>query len=1051
MDDYIISLIINKNQKAVEDIVKKDKNKYQGEVLDYVIESKNESLLYLFIDYSNQREYILKLYKNAELYKKIIDILIDKLYNHDLDLKDIIKTAFNEKEIFEYIVRYENIPEKMKNHDIFKGKNIEKYIQKSHEIQEPNKNNILISSFHGSFNTGIYELPPNIFLIQPKCCGMYSWINRYSTNTIIRNIIDGIKNNKQIIDLYNLPFIIFKPGSKYCDITLALTQVDHIKPSLYSTKNYEIYLNKEKQEIFLNNFIKIINLILLDYPGKNLNSLPYEENKVAEKIPNLNTATIMINFTTDDINKNLVLTRYLKDYLYLLTDTNHKYLNEIYDNYYTETSLKKIIDEIYRKEKNKTIYLISNSCQSLNDSEEICNLTKCVSLYQKDKNILENLYETELNISNKLGYNPLKNFYLYKNNLKNLDFLQLYKNKTLKYSGSIFDWPDGHFLLSLLNDEYKFYVEQNSKSCLLDLCDTFDNFIAYLIVLIVFYNEEITIDNFKFLENTPFTEEIGKLYQNYINICTMTYFDKDKLNESRYEGKLTDITTSSSKIKKNMFSDAYSPILYAIKNDNYEMIKILNELGWDENRIKEDYKKNLFVNFDEIIIEINDLNILNYIKNILPIPLNSKNKNGKTFLYRAVNEGNIELVNYLLSNDVDININAPLHLAIEKGNIEILNLLLSKGADINIQDIKDNTPLHIAVITGNIEILNILLSHGADVNIPNINNVTPLYLAVIRNNIEMVKLLLTNAKIDVNISYPLYIAIENNNIEIVRLLLSHGANVNIMEIDDITALYLTVEKDNIEIFNEDIDSILLSKGIYVNTPLNINITPLYLAVKKDNIEIIKLLLSHGANVNIDSPLNLAIIQNNIEIVKLLLLNGANYNYIALQEAIYQDNIEIFKLLLSQYDDEYLLHFAINEGSNEIIKILLANGDIDVNIPGDNDKTPLYLAVQKGNIEIIKLLLANDKIDVNIPNIYGKTPLHLAVQKGNIEIIKLLLTNAKIDVNKSLDEAKILGNKEIIQLLINKGEKNTKQVGGNYYKKYLKYKKKYLELTLNKAN
>lgn len=32
------------------------------------------------------------------------------------------------------------------------------------------------------------------------------------------------------------------------------------------------------------------------------------------------------------------------------------------------------------------------------------------------------------------------------------------------------------------------------------------------------------------------------------------------------------------------------------------------------------------------------------------------------------------------------------------------------------------------------------------------------------------------------------------------------------------------------------------------------------------------------------------------------------------------------------------------------------------------KTPFYEAVKKGNIDIIKLLLANNKIDINIPYI-----------------------------------------------------------------------------------
>lgn len=75
------------------------------------------------------------------------------------------------------------------------------------------------------------------------------------------------------------------------------------------------------------------------------------------------------------------------------------------------------------------------------------------------------------------------------------------------------------------------------------------------------------------------------------------------------------------------------------------------------------------------------------------------------------------------------------------------------------------------------------------------------------------------------------------------------------------------------------------------------------------------------------------------------------------------------------------------------------------------KTALYIAIEKGNIEIVKLLLKNEKIDVNISNRikwhesgtdncnqYEKTALFLAIEKENIEIIELLLSNNKIDVN-----------------------------------------------------
>ena len=87
------------------------------------------------------------------------------------------------------------------------------------------------------------------------------------------------------------------------------------------------------------------------------------------------------------------------------------------------------------------------------------------------------------------------------------------------------------------------------------------------------------------------------------------------------------------------------------------------------------------------------------------------------------------------------------------------------------------------------------------------------------------------------------------------------------------------------------------------------------------------------------------------------------------------------------------------------------------------KTALYLAVEKENIKIIKLLLSNNKIDVNIINKSNKdekSALHLAVQKESVEITKSLLSFKNIDINikdnqgkKPIDYAK---NDEIIQLL-----------------------------------
>ena len=120
-----------------------------------------------------------------------------------------------------------------------------------------------------------------------------------------------------------------------------------------------------------------------------------------------------------------------------------------------------------------------------------------------------------------------------------------------------------------------------------------------------------------------------------------------------------------------------------------------------------------------------------------------------------------------------------------------------------------------------------------------------------------------------------------------------------------------------------------------------------------------------------------------------------------------------------------LYVAIEKENIEIIKLLLANKNIDVNIPNMEDaftgggdemvwkRTALYNAIRKRNNDIVKLLLQNDKIDVNIP---GKewadwaaggergegttlrSPLYLSISTQNDEISRILLGYENLDVN-----------------------------------------------------
>ena len=46
------------------------------------------------------------------------------------------------------------------------------------------------------------------------------------------------------------------------------------------------------------------------------------------------------------------------------------------------------------------------------------------------------------------------------------------------------------------------------------------------------------------------------------------------------------------------------------------------------------------------------------------------------------------------------------------------------------------------------------------------------------------------------------------------------------------------------------------------------------------------------------------------------------------------------------------------------------------------KTALYLAVEKGNIEIVRLLLTNDKLDINLLNILNIFSIKFGIISSN---------------------------------------------------------------------
>ncbi|RSL55684.1 hypothetical protein CEP54_009254 [Fusarium duplospermum] len=102
------------------------------------------------------------------------------------------------------------------------------------------------------------------------------------------------------------------------------------------------------------------------------------------------------------------------------------------------------------------------------------------------------------------------------------------------------------------------------------------------------------------------------------------------------------------------------------------------------------------------------------------------------------------------------------------------------------------------------------------------------------------------------------------------------------------------------------------------------------------------------------------------------------------------------LLIKDEGGGMLLCFAVENGHEALVKLLLGTGKVDLNARDSRDRTPLSLAADNGHEALVKLLLGTDKVDLNAEDEYRRTPLSLAAEEGHEEIVKLLLGTNKVD-------------------------------------------------------
>ncbi|XP_017768544.1 PREDICTED: transient receptor potential channel pyrexia [Nicrophorus vespilloides] len=289
------------------------------------------------------------------------------------------------------------------------------------------------------------------------------------------------------------------------------------------------------------------------------------------------------------------------------------------------------------------------------------------------------------------------------------------------------------------------------------------------------------------------------------------------------------------------------------------------------------------------------------------------------------------------------------------------------------------TGLLIAAHLGKPKVLKDLLTISRDnISITDASGWGLLHLAASGGNVECVKMLL---EVGLNVDQwdraqrvtPLHCAASGGNVQCLKYLVKCGADIDV-GIERRSALRCAVESSEVLCVKE-----LLELGANPNTLQVYSETPLHVAASLGSSAIIKLLIKHGAGINVQcgqdrsTALHLAAEDGNVESVRMLLEAGANVGALNNKK-------------------QTPLHIASLCQAPECLELLLRSG-AHPNQRDVNGRTALHCSIVKmsRSCECVKHLIGAG-VNVNEPDAFGYTALHLAALNEYTNCILLLINN-----------------------------------------------------------
>lgn len=284
-------------------------------------------------------------------------------------------------------------------------------------------------------------------------------------------------------------------------------------------------------------------------------------------------------------------------------------------------------------------------------------------------------------------------------------------------------------------------------------------------------------------------------------------------------------------------------------------------LAWDKAvETRDECEKSQCERDDELqdkfseYVENNNLDGLIEIYSRGGVDINYKNDNRSTYLHIASDNGNLDIVKFLISKgcnmyEVDNNGITALDTAVIYNNLNIVEFFISLGIPVEDSEEHSESALHMACAQGNLEMIKLLLKNGADINKLDENLNTVLHHAATNpDNCEVIQFLIdrgvdVDAQNNKNVT-PLFGAMFYKSLENVKCLLENGANINNEDLDGNKVVHIAVLSGSVDILK-----ILIKNNVDISLKNNRGFSPLYYAIKKRNIKMVKHLIKNGASTN----------------------------------------------------------------------------------------------------------------------------------------------------------------------------------------------------------